>query len=710
MMEKLDALASRLANQQTLQGLRRGLLYLMPLILIGSFILALTNLPIPIYQSFLEHTLGDGWRDISLSIYHGTLQILSMTALITVSYALAGKENLVISGEVNPIVIVITTFASYITFSNDSKLIPNAAEAGTACISGALIISVLACKMFCFFYNCRDRIRSSNLIDYQGSSRIRSSFRAVIPSLLTILFFSVARHWFDVIQIMLQRIIHEAWFSEYNYFSALMIILLTHVLWFLGIHGGNFMNNTMSGAGTEVSETAISAIFTKEFFDIYVYLGGAGVTLGLLVALLLAGERGGERRLARISILPGIFNINEIIIFGLPILFNPYYLIPFLMSPVILGITSWIAVYIGWIPPATHAVEWTTPIFLSGYLGSGSMAGVVLQAANLILAVLIYMPFVRLQARQHHRSRMTAFRNLASEVQYIQAGQQRSFLNRHDETGYLARALAAEIRDGLLHHAPSFHLEYQPKVNYKGEVMGAEALLRWMHPVYGTVSPLVILSLCDEAHLTHQLGQWIIHQACCDWKYWHDQGYEQVSLSMNLSPQQLKEDDSLVEVVESCIRRFEVDPHCIELELTENATIDLSEATLNKLKQIKEMGLSISIDDFGAGHSSLLYLCDLYANVVKLDASLIRTITSDRYRRQIVKSLISLCSQLKVKLIVEGVETQEQMELLHEFGCEYYQGYYFSRSLDSDSFMEYLQQHGWVRDREDTQAGRLTSS
>ncbi|AEG59851.1 PTS sugar transporter subunit IIC/EAL domain-containing protein [Desulforamulus ruminis] len=700
MIEKFEALVSKLANQQTLRALRKGLLYLMPFILIGSIVLALLNLPIPAYQNFLLCVFGEGWREIGHLIHRGTLQIMAITALITVSYAISMEKRLVKSGEVNAIIIVITAFASFIAFINDSNMIISAEEAGSAGMFGAIVISVLSCELFCFFYKCRDCIQPSDLINYNGSALIRASFRAVIPALLTVSIFSVTKMLLDFIgltgsQAMLLQAINEIWMTGQNYSSALIIIVITHILWFFGIHGGNVIMDALSDATPVISSATDASILTKEFLDTYVYLGGAGATLGLLVALLLIGKKSSENRLAKISILPGIFNINEIMIFGLPIIFNAYFFIPFVLSPVILSFTAWTSVRMGWVPPVTQAVEWTTPIFLSGYLGTGSVDGIVMQAVNLALAVLVYIPFVRLQERRQQRVRITVFKNLGSEIQQIQEQQKKTVLNRHDEIGSLARALVSEIKDGFRNRTQTLHLEYQPKVNHKGEVMGAEALLRWIHPIYGYVSPLVILRICDEANLTNELGIWVMNQAFGDLKRWQKQGYK-VSLSVNLSPRQLQEDESLVQTVQSHVNRLGIEPRYMELELVENAAIDSSDSTRSKLEKIKGMGINLSIDDFGMGHSSLLYICDFYANIVKIDAALVRAVTSDKQRQQIVKSILSLCSQLNVKAVAEGVETKEQVQLLHELGCEYYQGFYFSRSLSIDSFLEYVKQHGVV--------------
>ena len=702
-MQEFDIFISKLADQQMVRVLRRGLLYLMPFVLIGSIVLALLNLPIPAYQSFMSYIFGEGWWEIGLLIYEGTLQIMAIITVITVSHAIASEKEFIKSGEVSTTVLQAVTLIVFIIWMKNSHgTVISTANAGSSGMFGAIIISFLACGLYCFFYKLQDCIRPKNLINYHGSTMTREAFRTVMPALLTVFTFSMGKVMLDLIGLGNSQVLHminDMWLSGENFFSAVIVILTTHILWFFGIHGGNVIMDAVPVAASSVSSAMGGVIFNKEFFDTYVYLGGAGATFGLLIALLLVGKNSSETRLAKISLLPGIFNINEIMIFGLPIIFNPHFLAPFMLAPVFLCLNAWIYVSVGWVPPVTQAVKWTTPIFLSGYLSTGSVFGAVMQAVNLVLAVLIYIPFVRMQEKHQQSARIEVFKGLASEIQYIQERQVKTILNRHDETGSLARALAAEIREGFKSQAQTLHMEYQPKVNYKGQIVGAEALLRWNHPVYGYVSPIVILNICDEANLTNELGQWVMNRSFSDMKRWHEQGFK-VPLSVNLSPRQLKEDGSLVRSVQDCISQLDIEPQYMELELTENATIDATDAICNKLGQITDMGLNLSIDDFGMGHSSLLYICDFYANIIKLDASLVGLVTSDEQRRQIIKSILSLCEQLHVKAVAEGVETREQVEMLHELGCECYQGFYYSRSLNYDSFLEYVSRHGTAEEEQ----------
>lgn len=697
MIEKLDIMFSKLVNRKTLRILRRGLLSMMPLVLVGSVVFALLTLPIPFYHCFMSDIFGEGWREIGLSIHKATIQIMAFLALITVSHAAAKEETLVKSGEVNPVSIMITVFASYIALSYRSLIMHTA---GSTELFKALFVSVVACHLFCFFYKRCCRILPLNGITHLGGSLTQASFLAVLPAFLTVLVFSGARVLLNSAGIsiypgiLLQRI-NETWLTGNNFVSAVFILLLTHTLSFFGVCGEPLIVDAISGTTPFFSSVMSPDILTKEFFDTYVYLGGIGATLGLLLALLFAGE---SNRIVKISIPLGVFNINDTMLYGFPVIFNSYYFIPFLLSPVFLGLNAYLAMVLGWVPPITQAIEWTTPIFLSGFLASGSLSGVVLQALNLVISMLIYLPFVRLQVKHQQRDRLITFQALSKELQNIQEKKEK-IISRYDDMGLLARALLAEIRSGLQGQKKNLYLEYQPKVNHLGEVMGCEALLRWTHPVYGYISPLIILSICDEAGLTNQLGIWVIHQALPALRCWQEQGYDGLSLSINLNPQQLREDGTLIETVQRLIAHYGLKPGCVEFELTENAAVDPSDATRGRLKQIREMGVNISIDDFGMGHSSLLYLCDFLANIVKIDASLVSRIASDKRRQQIVETILSLCKQMEVQVVAEGVETEEQVHMLRELDCDYYQGFYFSRSLSCDKFIEYVNQHGIEGDK-----------
>ncbi|QQO07503.1 EAL domain-containing protein [Breznakiella homolactica] len=703
MVKRLSGTMFALANQPVIKSIRTGLLYITPFLIIGSMVLAILNFPIPAVQDFLDRSLSIRWREIALAIHQGTLQVMAITALITVSFAVASEHELIKSGEVSPISVIVTVFSSYIAFIHESEAIVSLPNAGSTALFVTLLVAVLGTRLFLFLYRLRDRLVPVNPLNYNGNIFVRLTFRVILPAFLTILTFTLAEAVLNATGIwdFIGRFPSHFYgflLSQSNYLSVLILVVITHLFWLIGIHGGNFVMDAIPDIVIEIGSRAggTGEIFMKRMLDTFVHLGGAGATFGLLIALLLVGRKHNENLLAKSSLFPGLFNINESIIFGLPVIFSPYYLIPFITIPVVISAISYFAFWTGIVPPMVNDVGWTTPVFLSGYLSTGSIAGAVLQGINLTISITGYIPFIRMQQKDQDKRRLVVMKQLNTEIQNVTEIKKNVILTRYDEVGALGRELAEEIKQDLLGSAKLLHIEYQPKVDYNKRVLGAEALLRCNHPFYGNISPLVILSLAEDVGLMNKLGSWCINQAFKDLAEWNKEGFTTISVSANLNPKQLQEDEHLIQTIQNCITSNNIDPKYMELELTENAAVDPNVLSRTKLEQIRAMGIDISIDDFGMGHSSLLYLVDSYASIVKIDRALVSDIARDKDRRQIVQSIITLCSELNVKVIAEGVEEIEQIDILEELGCRYYQGFYFSKSLKSEDFLKFVREHGTI--------------
>ena len=678
---------------------------MMPLIIIGAFVVAILNIPVPPFQNFMIEQLGEGWKDFPLIVYNATLQIASLTAVIAISYALAKHEPVVKDGRVKSIYIVLTAFASYVAYIEPSQIadtVINTDTAGASSMFTAMVISIVSVKFLTWLFDKYDKKFPSMEHKYNGNVVVRLSFHLIIPCTAVIISFAVANQIMHVarvtdgITIMFSRVFQILFLSD-NVFSVILIVLMTQLLWFVGIHGGNVFMEVLGEASESAAANGMEVSrFSKEFFDVFVYYGGAGATLALIVALLIFGESATDKKLARSAIFPGLLNINEPIIYGLPIIFNPFFFIPFLIAPVVVATIAYIAVTIGMVPLPATEITWTTPIFVSGYMSTGSGSAIILQAICFVAAIGIYIPFVKISKENNEEKYKKDFENLTREMQYIQNSKSRKIITRSDEVGNVARFLATEINDAVNNDRDLLHLEYQPKVDAQGRVLGAEALLRWDHEMFGYVSPMTILSIADEAKLNNDLGRWIIKESMAAKNTWREAGYENISLSINLSPIQLSTDRRLYDFIVKQIEQNALDPKELEFELTENATIEHTEEIFHTLQDIRELGADISIDDFGMGHSSLKYLYDFFANVVKLDASLVQAVPKGKDRQEIVKAILDLCKRLKVRVVAEGVETKEQLDIMNELGADYYQGWYFSKSLPNREFLEYVKKKGTI--------------
>src|SRR3989338_7480013 len=245
---------------------------------------------------------------------------------------------------------------------------------------------------------------------------------------------------------------------------------------------------------------------------------------------------------------------------------------------------------------------------------------------------------------------------------------------------------AVKAADFLLQYQPEFVLHYQPEVDrYSGEVVGAEALIRWQHPELGMLGPDQFIPLAEATGLILPLGEWVLRTACMQAVAWRAAGLPPFHVAVNVSALQLK-NRNIVQQVAHILKETGMDGRYLELELTESVVIDKSEELITILREFKEMGITISIDDFGTGHSSLANLQLLPVDKVKIDISFIRNITTSKQDTAIVVGIIEMAHKLGLKVVVEGVETEEQLMCLLSHHCDIMQGYHFSRPVAAENF------------------------
>jgi diguanylate cyclase (GGDEF)-like protein/PAS domain S-box-containing protein len=246
----------------------------------------------------------------------------------------------------------------------------------------------------------------------------------------------------------------------------------------------------------------------------------------------------------------------------------------------------------------------------------------------------------------------------------------------------------SKLRSALANN--EFHLVYQPKVDIlNNKVYGMEALIRWINPVLGFTPPDLFIPILEENGLIYNVGLWIIKQALMDVKKFHDAGFNDLIVSINISYVQIEHDDFLRDF-RVIMNEVGVESSLIELEITETQIMNNIEAALVKLNEITSYGIKISIDDFGTGYSSLSYLKKLPADTIKIDKNFVLDIDKDEDDRSIVQAIIALSNSLGKSVIAEGSETQSHIDTLKELGCTKVQGYFYSKPLKFDEFISYV--------------------
>ncbi|PCI58580.1 MAG: hypothetical protein COB34_04975 [Methylophilaceae bacterium] len=245
----------------------------------------------------------------------------------------------------------------------------------------------------------------------------------------------------------------------------------------------------------------------------------------------------------------------------------------------------------------------------------------------------------------------------------------------------------------LLHKAidqDELTLHYQPKVDLiTNEIVGLEALIRWNNPTLGHVSPAQFIPVAEDAGLIISIGEWVLRTACEQLATWQKYGISRLLMSVNISARQFQQDD-LVETIKSILIETGLKAECLELELTESLLMTNANQAINKLHEIKAMGIQLSIDDFGTGYSNLSYLDKLPIDTLKIDKAFIDSITLNTEKTPIVNTIINLAKNMNMKVVAEGVELAEQVYYLKNQKCDEIQGYYFSRPLAAPAIKEML--------------------
>ncbi|KAB0444870.1 PTS system, cellobiose-specific IIC component [Lysinibacillus sp. VIA-II-2016] len=414
-------IAGKVAEQRHLQAIRDGIILTMPFLIIGSFFLIISALPIPGYNDFMAGLFGESWQKALGYPVSATFNIMALIAVFGIAYRLGEyyKVDALASGALSLVTFLLATpfqVAYIIPSTKESVIVDGAIPAalmGSQGLFVAMIIAIISTEIYRFIVQKKMIIKMPETVP----PAVTRSFAALIPGFIVVTVVWIIRLIFEhttfgsihnVVGKLLQEPLSVLGASLWG---AVIAVIIVHVLWACGIHGAAIVGGVMSPiwlslmdqnrvafqAGQDVPNT-----ITAQFFDLWIYMGGSGATLALVVGMLLFARSQQLKSIGRLSIAPGIFNINEMVTFGMPIVMNPLLLIPFILVPVVLTLVSYFAMERGLVArPSGAAVPWTTPILFSGYLGSGGkISGVILQLVNFALAFFIYLPFLKIWDKQ----------------------------------------------------------------------------------------------------------------------------------------------------------------------------------------------------------------------------------------------------------------------------------------------------------------------
>lgn len=682
-------------NDSVLLGcIRRGFVFSIPVVLAGSVAVLLSGFPIQGYQQFLDTFCNGQLRSLLTQINQGTYGFISIILLITIAYSYGeylGRSNS------DCIIMSTVSVSSFIAFIGLDTFTQQMQVFGSQGLFTAILVSVLSAV----FYIRLSSVKwfRTELHSYGSDINFNIAVKSILPGTVIVSGFAVLNGVFQAL--FHTQSVHDLFASRVtllfdgagrNIGSGIGFVLLIHLLWFFGIHGNKVLDVVAEGlfaSGLAINmdllamNQAPTEIVSKTFIDTFVLMGGCGSTLCLILAIIIRSKIGHVKELAKLATVPVLFNINEIITFGFPIVLNPFMLIPFILTPIVLFTVSYIAVSLGLVPITAAYVEWTTPVLFSGYVATNSIQGSLLQVMNLIIGTAIYLPFVKLSESIHVIHLRNNINNLIETIKiYEKAGREPEFTSME----YLSPTVKMLIID--LKHAiknDELQMHYQSQVDYEGKIIGAEALLRWNHKLCGFIYPPLIIALAKEGKILDDLGKKIIEMTCSDMGKMD----RNIKISINISAEQL-DNSSLYNNIKSIPEKYNVDYKRLGIEVTEQIALKDTPFVNDTLSSLRKLGIKLILDDFGMGHSSMVYLQKNKFDVVKLDGALSKDVLTNRRSEEIIKSIAQLSKSLGFMLVAEYVDDVKQRDKLNEIGCEIYQGYLYSRPLTANEFIKYF--------------------
>lgn len=417
MERKILPLAMKIEGNDYLSAIKDGFIRIMPFLIIGSFFLLIANLPIPGYSGFIIRHLGEKFIGQLNYVLDATYSVMALLVVISTSISLAKRWKL---NEISCVLISLVSFlivTPYKLPQENGAVITDVIPTFSLGAQGlflSLIITLASVRLYRLFNHPRLMISMPASVP----PAVANSFSSLIPSFLIVVIFWLLRLVFEITpfgtaQEMIFKVLQAPMMQLGNTLPSQMVAeFFVSFFWFFGLHGDSIVTAIMGPIWRSLTLENMQAmkqglppinIITQQFRDVFLICGGTGFTLAMLLVMLLRARSKRMREIAKLAAPAAIFNINEPIIFGVPIALNPLLFIPFIIVPVVLCVITYSAMAFGWLPLTSGLeIPWTTPIFISGFLICG-WKGMLFQAINLAVAMTIYYPFVMTLDRQYLR-------------------------------------------------------------------------------------------------------------------------------------------------------------------------------------------------------------------------------------------------------------------------------------------------------------------
>ncbi|HAS6168662.1 TPA: EAL domain-containing protein [Vibrio vulnificus] len=669
----LKKVSKRLAP--SLQAIREGMIWLIPCLMLSAFAL--------FFASMGEFVSGgrSGWINALYDVHNAIASFFPYLMTATISYVLAMQWKLA-RPPMALLSIIFLLIVGHVVPADDTLKMFH--------IVIAIVTPLYAIPILAHLLHVPQlRITNSD----SGGKLVKESLNLVLPALLTAFIVVVINYLiFSMISFGDGLKLVQLDYANEPYEFGITFAAMNSLLWFLGVHGyyallplvellqqASSLNYSTFVAGGEGHYA-----MNLSMMGTFVFIGGSGATLSLVVAMLLFAKQKSLKLIAIASIPIGLINVNEILLFGLPIILNPRMFLPFFLTPAVHVVTTLLAIEIGVIDVPSASVPFNAPIIINAWLAtSGDWGGVLLQLFNIAVGVVIYYPSVR------NLNRLYSNREIKIDfldTVYVRRREEADTLKDDPIATANDRARRAQEVEQRLEHIGSkeFCLEYQPQVSHQtGRVVGCEALIRAIELDGTLVYPGTFLPWLEEAGLMKDVDLWVLKTVAKDIQEWNRIGLY-VPVSINLTPAFLA-DQECMDKLEYILAPVASQVH---IEITEETLLVDEQVLARSFNLLHQLGVAVYIDDFGTGFSSLSYLNRFEVDAIKVDRSFVLALDNEKGKK-VFMSLLSVAEQLGLEVVIEGVESQQQLNHIPAKEHISIQGWYYSRSLQHNSFTQY---------------------
>lgn len=663
-------LLSKISENPHINGLCNVFVMLLPVSLLSAFCMLIGNA----FQLSGYNEIADTILTTSTLVW----QLFPILLLFYYSSFLASYYKLSRATVITPSLIVYFIVCFELGLMHSSSVIPTNHPL-------AIFIPLMVSKIVMYV------TKKQWFLDSDLPNVVDQSINLVVVTIVVVGSFSVL---VGVLSLVLpgEGIVNSVFqFVDYNSLThAVIYEFFRSLLWSIGLNGhiifGPYKAELFEFTQYSFEQYQLTGsplpILTSNFYDMYAGIGGAGNTMSLVLCMLFFTRNKGYRALAIATLALSVFNINEPIIFGLPVIFNPVLIIPFILVPIASLVLAYFATSLGLVHPISEIISWMTPAVISGYIATGNhVSGAILQLVIIALGVLMYYPFFKQMDRV-----------IGSNVIFTKELSDRFFnyqeLGRSGSGGGLLPKMSQHFSEqrviGELQKTGEFVLFYQPQFDHHCKITrGVEVLLRHKSKD-GVISPPTFLSSFNKLGLISELDLWVVDKALKEVA--PAASNPNFKVSINISPDTFLVPD-FAKIVIEMIEKSALNYNQVEFEITEDLLIQDEVTTGSVLKELRELGVKIALDDFGSGYSSIGYLSKFEFDKVKIDRSLVVNL-KHKNGREMFRLTSKLVRTSGAEIVVEGVETQEEADFVVEQGIHLVQGYFHYKPMPFDAIQE----------------------